>query len=59
MYQQIPSQEQYEVSVHIFFYGPGTELVKPGQKLVELVALAIDESPDGVLQVQQVYSYLM
>ena len=33
--------------------------MKPAQKLVELVASAIDESPDGVLQVQQVYHYLM
>ena len=37
----------------------GTQLFKPNQKLVELVALAIDESPDGLLQVQQVYNYIM
>jgi len=42
-----------------FFASPGTKLLKPNKKLVELVAQAIDSSPDGVLQVQQVYHYLM
>ncbi|XP_067939210.1 uncharacterized protein [Watersipora subatra] len=34
----------------------GTQLLKPEEKLVELVARAIDESPDELLQVQQVYT---
>ncbi|XP_045177123.2 uncharacterized protein LOC123537466 [Mercenaria mercenaria] len=36
----------------------GTRLVKPPTKLVELVALAISGSPDGLLQVQQIYTFL-
>ncbi|XP_041365712.1 uncharacterized protein LOC121380801 [Gigantopelta aegis] len=36
----------------------GTKLLKPPSKLVELVAQSIDESPDGMLQVQQIYTVL-
>lgn len=36
----------------------GTKLIKPRRKLVELVAEIIYNSPDGVLQVQQIYSAL-
>lgn len=36
----------------------GTQLVKPPTKLVELVAQAISGSPDGLLQVQQIYTFL-
>ncbi|KAL4225459.1 hypothetical protein ACF0H5_016149 [Mactra antiquata] len=36
----------------------GTRLLKPQTKLVELVAQAISGSPDGLLQVQQIYTYL-
>ncbi|CAH1785469.1 unnamed protein product, partial [Owenia fusiformis] len=36
----------------------GTKLIKPPNKLVEIVAQAIDGSPDKLLQVQQVYSVL-
>lgn len=36
----------------------GTKLLKPPRKLVELVAEAIDQSPDGLLQVQQIYAVL-
>ncbi|KAL3841779.1 hypothetical protein ACJMK2_019880 [Sinanodonta woodiana] len=36
----------------------GTRLLKPSTKLVELVAKAIDSSPDNLLQVQQIYTYL-
>ncbi|XP_060599562.1 uncharacterized protein LOC132753137 [Ruditapes philippinarum] len=36
----------------------GTRLVKPPTKLVELVAQAISGSPDGLLQVQQIYTFL-
>ena len=32
--------------------------MKPPNKLVELVAQAVDGSPDGLLQVQQIYTYL-
>jgi len=36
----------------------GTRLLKPPTKLVELVAQAINGSPDGLLQVQQIYIFL-
>ena len=36
----------------------GTRLLKPQTKLVELVAQAINGSPDGLLQVQQIYTFL-
>lgn len=36
----------------------GTKLLKPPNKLVELVAQAIDSSPDELLQVQQIYTVL-
>ncbi|CAI9730482.1 Forkhead box N2 [Octopus vulgaris] len=36
----------------------GTRLLKPPNKLVELVAQAIDGSPDGLLQVHQIYTVL-
>ena len=42
----------------ICFNVTGTKLLKPGYKLVELVAQAISDSPDGMLQVQQVYTVL-
>ena len=34
----------------------GVHLLKPSVKLVELVAQAINDSPDALLQVQQVYT---
>ncbi|XP_063400476.1 uncharacterized protein LOC134685039 isoform X2 [Mytilus trossulus] len=37
----------------------GTRLYRPPDKLVELVADAITESPDGMLQVPQIYTVLM
>ncbi|XP_046364139.2 uncharacterized protein LOC124140551 [Haliotis rufescens] len=40
------------------FLPAGTKLLKPPRKLVELVAEAIDQSPDGLLQVQQIYAVL-
>lgn len=36
----------------------GTQLLKPANKLVELVAQAINDSPNGLLQVHQIYSAL-
>ena len=36
----------------------GTRLLKPPNKLVELVAQAINDSPDGLLQVHQIYALL-
>ena len=39
-------------------YITGSRLIKPPNKLVELVAQAVDGSPDGLLQVQQIYTYL-
>ncbi|KAH3884965.1 hypothetical protein DPMN_008951 [Dreissena polymorpha] len=36
----------------------GTKLLKPSTKLVEMVAQTITGSPDGLLQVQQIYTYL-
>ncbi|XP_052802309.1 uncharacterized protein LOC128232658 [Mya arenaria] len=35
-----------------------TRLIKPPTKLVELVAQAVTSSPDGLLQVQQIYTFL-
>ncbi|XP_064603123.1 uncharacterized protein LOC135468675 [Liolophura sinensis] len=36
----------------------GTRLIKPPNKLVELVAQVLDSSPDGLLQVQHIYTVL-
>ncbi|XP_046579291.1 uncharacterized protein LOC124286895 [Haliotis rubra] len=53
------TQSRKEVAHGDFhFLPPGTKLLKPPKKLVELVAEAIDQSPDGLLQVQQIYTVL-
>lgn len=40
------------------FLVKGTRLLRPSGKLVQLVAQVLQESPDGLLQVPQIYAAL-
>lgn len=45
-------------SKYISSFDKGTRLLRPSGKLVQLVAKVLQESPDGLLQVPQIYAAL-
>ncbi|XP_013410597.1 uncharacterized protein LOC106173853 [Lingula anatina] len=54
-----PDGRLHDMNDNSYLLPEGSRLFKPPNKLVELVAQAIADSPDGLLQVQQVYHALM
>lgn len=57
-FNSLTYQEGYRHSKYISYFDKGTRLLRPSGKLVQLVGKVLQESPDGLLQVPQIYAAL-